>query len=65
MFMIPIKIYNFHTEHRTSIHDFEKLVIAVARAFRVSHINCWRKCYFSFLRKYATKDFKGSDKHNL
>ena len=41
MFMIPIKIYNFHTEHRTSIHDFEKLVIAVARAFRVSHINCF------------------------
>ena len=65
MFMIPIKIYNFHTEHRTSIHDFGKLVIVVARAFSLIHQLFWRKCYFSFLRKYATKDFKGSDKHNL
>ena len=41
MFMVPIKIYNFHTELRTSIHDFGKLVIAVARTFTDSYFNCF------------------------
>ena len=71
MFMIPIKIYNFHTEHRTSIHDFGKLVIAVARAFSLIHQLFWRKCYFSFLRLernkvtlYADENGQGKmDKH--
>lgn len=58
MFMVPIKIYNFHTEHRTSIHDFGKLVIAVARIFRVSYINCFGENVIFHLKKNATKDFK-------